>query len=308
MTIKEALIFGIQQLRDFSPSHHLDTQLLISCAIKKPKEFLFSYPETQLTVHEETIYKKIIHDRKRCQPIAYILGTKEFYGLDFFVNQHVLIPRPETELLVEETLNMLKCDNEPSTCIDVGTGSGCVPIAIVKHLPEKTRNKVSFFALDKSKKALMVAQKNIRYYGLQSHIVPLQSDVLKFLLERKMIHQLQDKKLIITANLPYLSGKIYEQAQPEVKKFEPKSALLSGKDGLDHYRRLIQHIKILIKKISVKHLTILCEIDPSQTKSMTTLLTSSLPKGKILIKKDGCDRKRVVVYENLLTPSLKTIK
>jgi release factor glutamine methyltransferase len=161
-------------------SAQLEAGLLLAHLLKK-KEFLFTYPEKKLTTNQFNKYRALIKRRLNLEPIAYLTGHKEFYGLDFRVNKNVLIPRPETEMMVEETLKLITNNPQPTTIIDIGTGSGCIIIALAKELLNKELGikDYEFFAVDNSEAALVVAQKNAKLHGVEKKIKLLKGNLLK---------------------------------------------------------------------------------------------------------------------------------
>ena len=140
----------------------LDSEILLSLALAKPKEYILAHPENKISPAQIKKYYSFVERRSTGEPIAYIAGKKEFFGLDFIVDKNVLIPRPETELLVEHAIEKILNTKYgmPDTIIDVGTGSGNIIISIAKNLPIK--NKTNFYAVDISKKSLEVAKKNAK--------------------------------------------------------------------------------------------------------------------------------------------------
>ncbi len=172
----------------------------------------------------------LIDRRASHEPLQYILGSQEFCGLEIGVKAGVLIPRPESELLVEATIALLRSHPHPIV-LDVGTGSGCLAISVARALPD-----AMVVASDRSLMALRLAKKNAQCYGLHSRILWLAGDVLSPLLSRG----LAGKVAAIIANLPYISHAEWEHLPPDVKEFEPRLALDGGPDGLDVYRRLLQ--------------------------------------------------------------------
>ena len=250
----------------------MDFELLKAHAIKKPKEFLYSHPEYRLSIWERLKLKYFIFLRKYGYSIAAITKHKEFYGLDFFVNKHVLIPRPDTELMVTEAIEEIK-KTDKKILVDVGTGSGCMPISILKNLPAP----IPTYAIDISSSALKVAKKNARTHNVNINF--FHGNLLEPILKQIT------GKIIITANLPYLTEQQFK-TEPSIQR-EPKNALVADNNGLALYEELLQQIKT-----SSLVATIFLEIDPSQTESITELVTKYLPGLKIEIKKDlsGLDR------------------
>lgn len=265
-----------------------DIELLIAHSIGKPKEFIFTYPRHRLTLKEVIRFWYTFFAYKYGYSIAAITNHKEFYGLDFFVNKHVLIPRPDTELMVDEAKRImnqvLPITDKGILYIDVGTGSGCIPISVLKTTQIKPATTI---AIDISRTALHVAKKNATQHRVDIHF--LHGNLLKPLLHNsKFIIQ---NSIIITANLPYLTQAQFEN-EPSIQR-EPKKALVAKKDGLALYEKLLTQTTLLpaaLQKI------LLLEIDPSQTIKITALIKQILPAAKIQIKKDlsGLDRLLII--------------
>ncbi|MCD4704465.1 peptide chain release factor N(5)-glutamine methyltransferase [bacterium] len=275
-TIKKLLHWGVVKLKDQSiDSASLDAGLLLSFVIHKNKEFFYTYPELELNQKQIKKYRKLIKKRSTHYPIAYILGYKKFYGLKFLVNKNVLIPRPETELLITETLKIIKPKNRIA---EIGTGSGCIAISLAKQ-------GFNIIATDISQKALNMARKNSRLNKASSKIKFLKSDLL---------NKLKNKKFdIIIANLPYLSTDYKKESSI---KNEPNLALYSKKDGLDDYRKLFEQIS----KLKYQPKYILIELNPEQIKSLFNYIKRLFPQAQIKIKKDlqGLERVMIVKLKN----------
>jgi len=271
MTLKEALVRSKKILAQAKiTSADLDAEVILMSLLKKDKDFIFTHPEAKLTAVQEKKYLQDIKKRFKGLPVAYITGEKEFYGLKFKVDRHVLIPRPETELLAEEAINIAKkISTKNPTIVDIGTGSGAIAISIAKNLPG-----VKTIATDKSSKALEIARKNARLN--KAKIIFKKGNLLKPILNTKVN--------ILIANLPYLETN-YKNSSI---KYEPKLALYSGKDGLDSYRELIKQLSQL------KNLPeyILLEAGAKQFKKLTSIIKKSFPQAKIRVEKDlaGFDR------------------
>jgi release factor glutamine methyltransferase len=266
---------------------YLDREILIAHSLGKTREFVLTYPDQAITKIQETKIKKNIARRLTGEPVAYILGHKEFYGLNFIVNKHTLVPRPETELMIEEVLQLLRSTLRSSiTVIDIGTGSGC----IITSIAHESKTETNFYAMDISKDALTVAKKNAKQNGVDKKIKFLHGNLLEPFLKTK---NSKSGRLIITANLPYLSREIYNGAPVDVKKFEPKSALYSAEAGLAHYRELLSQIKQL--HADKDKLSIICyfEISPEQKTSLTKLIRSIFRNAKIEFKKDLANKWRI---------------
>lgn len=202
----------------------LDTELLLAHVLNKPRSYLYSHPETKLSAQQQQIFTKLLTRRKNGEPIAYILGHKEFYSLDLAVNQHVLIPRPETELLVDLILNKFPATTNINLT-DLGTGSGAIAIAIAKHRPNW-----QILAIDKSCKALKVAQNNAQNLNIKN---------IKFL-PGDWCQNINHMDIIVS-NPPYIAESDLQPA------FEPKMALAAGQDGLQHIKIIIKQAKNILK-------------------------------------------------------------
>lgn len=260
---------------------YLDLEVIISRATNKPREFVLAHPERRPTQKQVSRIKHYASRRIKHEPLAYILGYKEFYGLDFKVNKNVLIPRPETELLVDETLKVLSnlFSNKLSniSIIDTGTGSGNIVISVAKN----SKQKSEFYATDISKKALQVAKQNAKLHKVNKKIKFLKGHLLEPVLKNKL-----SQNVIIIANLPYLSKRIYALTSPSIKKHEPKSALLSRDYGLNHHKELLKQLKKILVTCQLSHVTCLLEISPEQKPKLTKIIKKYFPKAKINFKKD----------------------
>jgi len=290
---------------NFGKLDHLDLELLIASAIKKTREFVMTHSDFSVNKEQESKINKLIKRRLKNEPMAYILGQKEFYGLNFKVNKHTLIPRPETELLVEKALHKIQDTRNPikpnghganmkKTIIDIGTGSGNIIISIAKCLRNndlRLRN-YEFYGIDISSKALKVAEQNAKLHSVEKRIKFIRSDLLNYFLKSKS-YKLKTKNLIILANLPYLSQNLYNAAMPDVKNYEPKTALLSGQDGLDHYQKLLQQIKKIKAKRFMFHVSCFMEISPEQKGRIQKTIKSLFPETRVKFYRDLANKWRV---------------
>ena len=292
MKIKEVL----KKTTDFLNKKGFDcpafeAEILLSFVLNKDREFFYSHPEAKISFWKNLTLNHILARRLQGWPVAYLIGHQGFYGLDFLVNKNVLIPRPETELMVDEALkSIFNLQSSIINLIDIGTGSGCVVISLVKKLKE-SYVKGDFYALDISKKALVISQKNAKINKVDDCIKFLHSDLLNVIDFEKM-----NGPIFITANLPYLTPKQVADS-PTIKK-EPRMALISGIDGLDHYRHLFQQIKEKISKVK-NGLTVFCEIDETQSIAISNLFKEFFPLGGLEIKKDLSNFNRLVILSFL---------
>jgi release factor glutamine methyltransferase len=263
MTASEALQLASQQLAadpDLRNSARRDAELLFLHTLSITKAALLADPTRALTAAQITGYSEAINRRLRHEPIQYITGTQEFYGLALRVTPAVLIPRPETEHLVEAVLERLP-HNQPLRIADIGTGSGAIAIALAAHLPQ-----ASITALDLSSEALRIAQLNAADHKLTPRIRFILSDLLAALPPQER-HAHFDA---IVSNPPYVPFADAGQMHPQVREHEPASALFAGPDGLDIYRRLIPQAREALKPGGLLAL----EIGHGQRDSLAGLLAS----------------------------------
>jgi release factor glutamine methyltransferase len=241
MTLSQALIEATAQL---AASEHLrnqarrDAELLLLHTLQIPRVTLLAHPTRELTAEQQAAYANTIRRRLNHEPIQYITGQQEFYGLLLKVTPAVLIPRPETELLVEAVLNLLPT-NQPLKIADIGTGSGAIAIALAVHLPD-----ADVTALDISPIALAIAAANAREHSVAHRIRFLQSDLLSALNPHIETNQSFDA---IVSNPPYIPEPDRAGLHPQVRDHEPAAALFSGPEGLDLYRRLLPQAHTALK-------------------------------------------------------------
>lgn len=285
-------IAGLQQIFLSSGSAHIapeDFFILLAHATGEEKAFLLAHPEHTIDAESESRARNFFSRRARHEPIAYITGRKEFYGRDFKVTQDTLIPRPETEHLVELTLDRIRNGGKDIPIFDIGTGSGNIIISIASELASSRSpipdSPFTLHATDISAGAIAIAEENARAHGVDRMISFLQGDLLKPVADMCAAAD----EIIIAANLPYLSEDIYQAADDDVKKFEPRSALLSGRSGLDHYCRLLDQAAGLSKPV-----TLLLEISPEQAPLLTAFLSSRFPQAAASITRDLSGRDRIM--------------
>lgn len=287
MNIQQALISSIKKLRaSASPSAHLDAEVLLSYILKKPRGYLLAHQEQKLTATQTKKFKSLISRRQKGIPIPYLTNHQEFYSLDFFVDQRVMIPRPETELLIEEVVKharliyhkLYAISHKPIIIADIGTGSGCIAVTLVKYLPN-----VKIYATDISEKALAVAKINAKKHKVLKRIKFLKGDLLSPLGRLRSLDRNID---ILVANLPYLTRDELANVP-----HEPKQALYGGKLGLEIVERLLIQAPKYLKPEG----KIFLEISPTQTKALEYIVEQQLPGRKVEFKKDLAGRDRVAV-------------
>ena len=292
MIISEVLKKQGQKLNNKSriKSPHLEAEILLSFILKKSREHLLSHGENELSAIEFKKYENLIKKRLAGWPIAYLVGHKQFHSLDFVVNKNVLIPRPETELIVDYILdNNIKNLNK-AVLVDVGTGSGCIAITLAKKLSPAPKIKI-IIASDISAKALRVAKQNSRLHKTGSKIKFIKGNLLDPILGKEQLF-FGAEKLIITANLPYLTPKQVKN-EPSITK-EPKIALKGGKDGLKHYEELFLQASELAEDFP-GYIYILCEINPEQAIPLKKIIRKHLPQARMKIKKDLSEENRLLI-------------
>ena len=216
-----------------SKSPKLDSEILLSEAINKNRQYLILNSNEELIKENIKSFENLLKRRKRGEPIAYLVKKKEFWKQNFYINKNVLIPRPDTELLVEETLKLFNV-NSKLNILDIGTGSGCILLSILKE-------RRNFFGtgIDISKKAINVARFNAKMHQLSNRVKFYNSDVDKFLI---------GKYDLIISNPPYIKKEDLKCLEVDVRNFEPKIALDGGRDGFSEITKVISKTSKLLKK------------------------------------------------------------
>lgn len=261
----------------------IETELLLSHVLNKPKEFLYLNPEHKLSKPQALKLSGLIKRRQKGEPIAYIVGYKYFYGLKFKVTKDTLVPRPETELLVDKALSVLakltavKIANKKKKIkvLDVGTGSGCIAVSLATSI--HSRMQVNIIASDISKKALAVAKQNAKTHRAKV------SFVLSDLLDKLVI-----SPDLIIANLPYVSKKDKRSVAIDLK-YEPSLALFTNDNGLSEIKRLL----IQVSALKIKPKFVLLEFDPKQKPQLSSIIKKYLPGASIKFHRDLAKRWRV---------------
>ncbi len=279
----------------------LDLELLISYIIHKSREFVLAHPEKKISTTNIQKLTQLIERRIKGEPLAYILGEKEFYGLKFKVNKNVLVPRPETELIVDLTLKFIlgtQHKTSKTKIIDIGTGSGNIIISIVKTIEhaQLPSSNLYFLGIDISDKALITAKQNARLHQVYNKIKFIKGDLLSSLIQNSRF-KIQDSKIIILANLPYLNAKwknLLKSNDSKSLNFEPKLAFKGGFDGLDIYRRLANQIKLWKNKNKPELIHLFCEIDCTQKDKIKKIFSFA---HKIKLHQDLSQKWRVCEIE-----------
>ena len=231
LTIAEALNEASRVLREAGvPEARREAASLLTHAIGRDRAYLFTHDGESLGAGKSSAFFALVERRAAGEPLQYVTGRQEFYGLDFEVTPDVLIPRPETELLVEAALEVLRGSDAPLVC-DVGTGSGCIPVALLHE-----REDARAVALDISPAALQVARRNAERHGVSTRLQTLVSDCFGALRDGGLKGRTFP---LIVSNPPYVAESDLSGLQREVRDHEPRVALTPGGDGLSVIRRLV---------------------------------------------------------------------
>ena len=260
------------------PDARLEAEVMLMNVMRMQRHDLFSQQETEVTPQQEQALAEIMARRLKREPLAYILQYKEFYGVNLLVNPNVLIPRPETECMVEHALFMALMGMETPQLVvaDVGTGTGAIAVNLALHLPA-----ARIFAVDCADDVLDVAAYNIRAHNVADRVSLGKGDLLE---------PVPEPVDLILANLPYIPSDRLPNLQPEVR-WEPQLALDGGPDGLDHIRRLLQQAPDKLKD----HGVVLLELDPEQVPAVEALARETFPGAELSVEKDLAQRDRIFV-------------
>ena len=275
MTYREAVEFGTKCLTDAGvPDAALDAWYLLQMVCKIERSYYYVHGEEDITQDAQKEYEIAVQKRAEHIPLQYIIGEQEFMGLRFKVNSNVLIPRQDTETLVEQVLKIVKPGMK---VLDLCTGSGCVLISVLKNAPELTG-----MGSDISKTALLVAKENAKLHEVDAEWV--RSD---------LFDNITETFDVIMANPPYIPTGEILSLMPEVRDFEPENALDGGADGLDFYRKIAGQVKDYLNPGGYVYM----EIGYDQGEAVSELMTKA-GYGQVVVKKDlaGLDRIVCGVY------------
>jgi release factor glutamine methyltransferase len=308
-TVAQALTWATDQLRDLSDTPRLDAELLLAHILGWSRPRVLAERRISLSVSQQIALQDLVARRAALEPIAYLIGHKEFYGLDFLVDRHVLVPRPETELLVERAIaiarrlttdqgrtenreprteqgeaTLINLSNKTSLVVgrsslviaDIGTGSGCIAVALAVHVPEAL-----IYAVDLSPQALGVARRNVERQGVAERVRLLKGDLLDAL--PKPVD-------ILVSNPPYT---ILSEIDEGVRRHEPRLALDGGAEGLEVYRRLLSAAPARLRPGGA----VLLEIGATQGGAVAELARREFPEARIQVDQDLAGLDRVVAVE-----------
>lgn len=278
MTVHDILIESANALERVDiPSARLDAEVLLAFCLGCDRLEFLKNPKMTFKEEQLSEYRKFLARRVKWEPVAYITGRKNFWTFSLEVNKEVLIPRPDTEIIVEETLDICsKIDSAEIKILEIGTGSGAIALALAKEI---SNGKVT--ATDISSSALSVAKKNAQSSGMEDKIDFRQGDLFA------AVEGVFD---IIVCNPPYIAEKDYEELPAGVKDYEPKIALLAGKSGLEFYEKLIFQAPDYLKKNG----WLLLEIGAKQDDAIHGLMEESGCYDSIAMRRDYAGLPRVI--------------
>jgi release factor glutamine methyltransferase len=278
--VREALQSVTQTLREAEISDaSVEAELLLGHVLGISKTQLYMEPERGLASAEIKRLWNLVQRRIGHEPTAYILGHCEFYGIDFYVDCRTLIPRPETELLVEKAVELGQRIYHPGkqiTIADIGTGCGAIAVSLTLALPQ-----AKIYATDISAAALRVAEINCQRHAVSSHVKLLQGNLLE---------PLPQPVDMVIANLPYIKNYGFKDLSPEIRNFEPTISLAGGEDGLDKIQQMLEQMP---GKLNYRACFLL-EIGQGQGEMVTSLINSYFPQASIELIPDLGDIERVV--------------
>ncbi|MCP4517418.1 MAG: peptide chain release factor N(5)-glutamine methyltransferase [Delftia sp.] len=281
-TIATTLARAATQLQA-TDAPRLEAGLLLAHVLGISRAGLYTYPERPLPEQQLTAYQALLNRRALGEPLPYLSGHIEFYGLDIAVNQHVLIPRPETETLVDLALARHPPPaSRLSSLADVGTGSGCIAIALAVHAPH-----ARIYALDLSPDALAVARANAQRHKVAQRITFIQSDLLA---------ALPEPVDLIVSNPPYIAAGEWAALPREVREHEPQLALDGGPDGLDVIRELLEQARDNVRPGGA----LLVEIGAGQGAAATRLARQIFSTASVSLQADLAGRDRVLCVQTAM--------
>lgn len=305
LTIAEALARATDRLRASSTTPRLDAELLLAHVLAWPRARLLAEGRAPLPSGHAGAFGALIERRAALEPVAYLVGHREFYGLDFAVDRRVLVPRPETELLVELALAAASASRKPKreratapvsspfvsasspfVIGDIGTGSGCIAVALACHLPG-----AQLIAVDISPGALALARLNAERHGVAGRIAFRQGDLLA---------PLDAPVDLLVSNPPYT---VLDEIDPGVRRYEPHLALDGGSDGLDLYRRLLAAAPGALRLGGA----VLLEIGAMQGAAVAELARQAFPQAQVAIHRDLAGHDRVVVADTSYAPAARCV-
>lgn len=279
MTIREIITNTTKLLKNAGiESANLDCRLLLCKFLNKDRLYLAVNSEKEVEINEE--FDKLVQRRANHEPMQYILEHAEFMGLDFYVNKSVLIPRPDTEILVEKAIEFI--GENKSVFLDIGTGSGCISVSILANCKNS-----SAYAADISENALKIAAKNAESYAVSDRLTLINTDIM---------HDFPETEVdCIVSNPPYIESSEIPYLMKDVRDFEPKTALDGGADGLDFYRRIADKGYGLLKEGGM----IAFETGYRQAQSVMSILEKKGYKNSSVTKDLSGNDRVVTAYKHI---------
>ncbi len=272
------------RLASISDTPALDASVLLAHIVQRPRAWVMAHPELTLSDEQQDQLKARLSQLKKGEPFPYVLGRWEFFGLELEVTPDVLIPRPETELLVEKAITWLQRNPTRTHAADIGTGSGAIAISIAVNLPS-----INILATDISSKALQVAKRNAERHNASERIEFVECDLLpESNVKRKNPDRHPPTFDLICANLPYIPTKTLERLP--IYKREPTIALDGGEDGLDLFRKLMS----ILPGWLAPNALILLEIESTLGEPTTHLAYKNFPNAHIVLHRDLTGRERLL--------------
>jgi release factor glutamine methyltransferase len=276
----------IFSLTDVSETAYLDAQVLLGHVLERPRSWIMAHPEFDLGQDQERVLRDFLNRLKTGEPLPYVLGHREFYGLDFIVSPDVLIPRPETELLVEQALGWLCSHPQSRRAVDVGTGSACSAVTLASLVPD-----LMVLATDISPAALEIARRNALKHDVAERVGFVKADLLDI---RDSFDEAEVSTFdLICANLPYIPTQRLETLIIFGK--EPSQGLDGGVDGLDLIRRLIAQAPAALAPEGL----LMLEIDDTQGEIALSLAQTAFPEARASLLSDLAGRDRLIKVERL---------
>ena len=282
LPVEAALRWGVARLNGIADRPRMEAERLLAAALIVDRTALLAHPEARLRRAQALIYVDAIRRREQGAPLPYILGRIEFFGLDFVVTPDVLIPRPETELLVEHALDDLKGRMRPGsspTVVDVGTGSGCIAVALAVSVPE-----LHITAIDIDQAALAVARSNGLRHGVEDRVCWIRGDLLG---------AVPGPIDVILSNPPYIAEREWKRLPASVRQ-EPRLALLAGREGLASVRRLLDQARSRLAPGGL----LLVEMGSGQGDAVRALARTAFPHAEVTILPDLAGLDRLLAVRN----------
>ena len=259
---------------------NLEAEILLAHVLGVSREKIIAHPEMKIPGRSSRHFKILCAKREKGMPLAYITHHKEFFGLNFYIDERVLIPRPETEILVEETLKLCLEGGNYNSVLDIGTGSGCIAVTLAKKMLN-----ARIIAVDISVSAINVAKKNAQMHNVADKIEFIKSDLLSGVLDRNID--------IIVANLPYIGEAEKRFVSRETLDYEPRAALFAGKTGLELFEKLFRQLGEVV--LRPKYL--LAEVGFSQKPAIGKLIKSYFGNVDVKWRKDLAGINRVFIIK-----------